>query len=115
MAFSEEYADRVRMALRETTNVHEQKMFGSLGFMVNGHLTLGVGDGKDGSVIMVRVGKDSADDYLDEPGASTSVMGNKMMHGWIDLTPEAVANDESLKKWVARSVQFVETLPPKGQ
>lgn len=114
MAYLEDYAERVRLALVTVPNVHEQKMFGSLAFMVNGHLTIGVGDGKDGSVIMVRVGKDAADACLSEPGASTTVMGKKQMHGWIDLTPEAVASDESLDRWVMRAVTFVEQLPPKG-
>lgn len=113
MVYLEEYADRVRATLASQPNVREQKMFGSLGFMVNGHLTIGVGDGKDGSVIMVRVGKAAADDFLQEPGASATQMGKREMHGWIDLTPEAVESDESLERWVSRAVSFVETLPPK--
>lgn len=114
MAYIEEYADRVRVALRDEANVTEQKMFGSLGFMINGHLTVGIGDGKDGSVMMVRVGQDAETECLQQPGASTSIMGKKVMHGWIDLTPEAVGSDESLETWIARGVSFVEALPPKG-
>lgn len=114
MAFSEDYADRVRLALAETDNVSEQQMFGSLGFMVNGHLAVGVGDGSDGSIIMVRVGKEHAETYLQEPGTSTPVMGKREMRGWIDLTPKAVKRDESLEKWIARALLYVDTLPPKG-
>lgn len=113
MPYLEEYADRVRATLANIPDVREQKMFGSLGFMVNGHLTIGVGDGKDGSVIMVRVGKDNANEYVQEPGASTSVMGKREMHGWVDLTPEAVKSDKALEKWIMRAVDFVHTLPPK--
>lgn len=115
MAFSEEYAERVRLMLVQTPNVTEQKMFGSLGFMVNGHLTVGVGDGSDGSIIMVRVDKAAENAYLQEPGASTSTMGTKVMRGWIDLTPAAVESDESLQKWISRAVSYVTTLPPKGR
>ena len=113
MAYLEEYADRVRAALSSEPDVIEKKMFGSLGFMVNGHLTIGVGDGKDGSVIMVRIGKDTEPSALEHEGASTTVMGGRTMHGWIDLTPAAVADDASLEKWVDMAVSFVKTLPPK--
>lgn len=113
MAYLDEYADMVRVALRDTDNVIEKKMFGSLGFMVNGHLTIGVGDGSDGSVLMVRVGKEWASEALKKSGASTSVMGGREMPGWIDLAPEAVAHEDSLQEWVDLGVTFVCTLPPK--
>ena len=113
MPYLEEYADRVRAALANVAGVTESKMFGSLGFMINGHLTIGVGDGRDGSVIMVRVGKPNEPEFLLDPGTSTSVMGKKVMHGWIDLTPEAVDSDDALQLWVGRAVTFVQTLPPK--
>lgn len=113
MAYLEEYADRVRIALRATESVIEKKMFGSLGFMVNGHLTIGVGDGADGSVLMVRIGKENEEDFLQDAGASISVMGKRTMHGYLDLTPSAVASEDDLQKWVDRAVSFVHTLPPK--
>lgn len=115
VAYIEEYADQVRAALADVPNVTESKMFGSLGFMINGNLAIGVGDSRDGSVLMVRVGKDNEGALLSEPGASVTRMGKKVMHGWIDLTPEAVGNDKALQRWIGRATSFVETLPPKGQ
>lgn len=113
MPYLEGYAARVRNALAGVDGVTEKKMFGSLGFLLNGHLTVGVGDGKDGNVIMVRVGKDGEDEALKFPGASTTIMRGRPMHGWIDLTPEAVATDTDLSRWVDTAVGFVTTLPAK--
>jgi TfoX/Sxy family transcriptional regulator of competence genes len=115
VAYIEEVADRVRIALRDTPNVTERRMFGSLGFMVNGHLTIGVGDGSDGSVVMVRVGKEAEKRALQHPGASTTIMRGKEMHGWIDLSPEAVDDDADLEGWVDMAISFVSTLPPKDR
>lgn len=115
MAYDEEYADRVRIALIDTANVTEKKMFGSLGFMVNGHLTIGVGDGTDGSIVMIRVGKETEKSALQQPGASITIMRGKEMHGWIDLTPEAVNDQKDLQEWVNMAVSFVNTLQPKGR
>lgn len=113
MAYIKEYADRVRAALAETPNITETKMFGSLGFMINGHLTIGIGDGKDGSVIMVRVGKTHAETFLQEHGATASVMGQREMLGWIDLTENAVQSEEALRTWIDRGITFIRSLPPK--
>ena len=114
MAFDEKYANRVRDLLAEEPNVTERKMFGSLGFMVNGHLTVGVGDGSDGSILMVRIDKDQESELLEIPGASNTIMRGRPMSGWIDLTPAAVETDEQLEMWLDKAVSFVQTLPPKN-
>lgn len=113
MAFDEIYAERVRNMLVEVPTVLEKKMFGSLGFMINGHLAIGVGDGSDGSILMVRVGKHAEDDALERPGASTTIMRGRPMHGWIDLTPAAVKADNALREWIALALSYVQSLPPK--
>lgn len=115
MAFDEKFAHRVKNLLADEPNVTEQKMFGSLGFMVNGHLTIGVGDGSDGSILMVRIGKDSESAALEHPGASTTIMRGRPMSGWIDLTPEAVSTDQQLQTWLDMAITFVRTLPPKAK
>lgn len=52
MAYSEDLAQRVRVALAEQPVVDEKKMFGGLAFMVNNHMCCGI----LGSELMVRVG-----------------------------------------------------------
>lgn len=37
MAYDEELADRVRVALQQEPGVVEKRMFGGLGFLVDGH------------------------------------------------------------------------------
>ncbi len=52
MAFSESLAERTRQALARRKGVEEKKMFGGIGFLLNGNLLVGVR--KDS--LLVRLG-----------------------------------------------------------
>ena len=41
-------------------------------------------------------------------------MGGRTMEGWIAVSAEGCADDAALQNWVARSLAYVKTLPPKG-
>ncbi|MDO5627857.1 MAG: TfoX/Sxy family protein [Mobilicoccus sp.] len=109
MAFDEGLAERVRMCVFDEPDVTEKRMFGGLAFLVSGHMTVAVGD--DG--LMVRVDRDDEPQLLELPGVTGTVMGRRRMRGWLDLDYSAIENDDELTAWVARSVAFVHTLPPK--
>ena len=57
MAFDETLAARIRDALARRKNVEEKKMFGGVGFLLNGNLLVGVW--KDS--LIVRLGQDEGD------------------------------------------------------
>ena len=42
MAFDEALAERIRQRLARSKNVEEKKMFGGVGFLLNGNLLVGV-------------------------------------------------------------------------
>ena len=42
MAFSEELAERIRQRLARRKGIEEKKMFGGIGFLLNGNLLVGV-------------------------------------------------------------------------
>lgn len=86
-----------------------QKMFGGTGFLVNENLV--VGTLKDGG-LLVRVGPDAVPAALDDPFATQMEMGGRVMKGWILVSPDGIADAESLRAWVARALDFNRTLPP---
>lgn len=106
--YDAELADRVREALAHR-DVAEKKMFGALGFMVDGHLALAVG-GRDGRPVMVRVGPDEYPAAVAREGAEPAIMGQREMKGWVFLLPEAVETDDQLAEWVELALDFVATL-----
>ena len=109
MAFSEELAERIRQQLAWRKGVEEKKMFGGVGFLLNGNLLVGVS--KDS--LLARLGPEQSEDALKEPHVSEFDITGRAMKGWVLVAPEGVEADEQLKGWLQRAVKFVGKLPAK--
>ena len=108
MTSDEDLAGRVRAALAKADDVREVKMFGGVGFMLNGNMVAAAS--KRG--LLVRVGKDRHRDALTRPGTRPMEMRGRVMEGYIYVDP-AILDDESLRDSIQLAAAFVETLPPK--
>ena len=112
MAFDEALAGRIRHLLARRKHVEEQKMFGAVGFLLNGNLLVGVR--KDS--LLVRLGPEQSDEALKEAHVSEfEITGRGTMEGWEVVGLEGAQSDDQLKGWVHRAVKFVGTLPAKGE
>ena len=109
MAFSEPLAQRIRQRLGRRKNVEEKKMFGGVGFLLNGNMLVGVW--KDS--LIVRIGSDGYDDALTEPHVRPFDITGKAMKGWLLVEPEGVEGDDQLAGWIQWAVKFVGALPAK--
>ena len=105
MAYDEALAERIRDRLAPLPDVTDKRMFGSLAFLTDGRLTVGV----TGDDLMVRVGPAAAADALTRPGTSPMQMGNRRMRGWIRVDG-AELDDEALDDWLQRARGFVSKL-----
>lgn len=108
MPFDQELAERVRAEFARKKNVTEKKMFGGIGWLLNGNICVGVWKRS----LVARLG----DDYtaaLRDPNVREFDITGKAMKGWVMVEPAGVANDEELRDWVKRCVAFVRTLPAK--
>ena len=109
MAFSEALAERIRQALARKRGVEAKKMFGGVGFLLNGNILVGVW--KDS--LIVRLGPDEGDEALLEPHVRAFDITGRPMKGWVLVEPEGVKGDDQLAGWIQRAVKFVRTLPAK--
>jgi TfoX/Sxy family transcriptional regulator of competence genes len=109
MAYDEDLADRLR-ELMPVDGVREQRMFGGLGFMVDGNLAIAA-SGQGG--LLVRVDPAQADDLVDNTAAEVAVMRGRPMTGWLRVPAEAVTTKRDLKKWADRGSAYARSLPPK--
>ena len=109
MAFSEALAERIRQRLARRKNVEAKKMFGGVGFLLNGNMCVGVW--KDS--LIVRLVADQADEALKEPHVKPFDITGKPMKGWLLVAPEGLEGDEELADWIRRSVKFVGKFPAK--
>jgi len=109
MAFDENLAERIRQRLARRKNIEEKKMFGGVGFLLNGNLLVGVW--KDS--LIVRLGQDQGDEALLEPHVKVFDITGKPMKNWVLVEPEGIKDDEQLNGWIQRAVKFVGKLPKK--
>ena len=105
----DELAGRVRSALKGTRAIREVKMFGGIGFMLNGNLLAGAS--KRG--LLVRVGKEGHQSALRRKGARPMEMRGRVMEGYVYVDPPALS-ENAVKEWMQIAVAHVRTLPAKG-
>jgi hypothetical protein len=111
MAFSAALAARIRDALARKRGVEEKKMFGGVGYLLNGNLLVGVW--KDS--LIARLSPDEGEEALREPHVREFDITGRPMKGWVLVGPEGVEDDAQLTDWIGRATRFVRTLPAKGK
>ena len=110
MADDQELAAHVRAALAGAGNVREIKMFGGIGFMLDGNLIAAAS--RRG--LLLRVGKDRQAEALAQSDARPMVMRGRTMEGYIYADPPAL-NRQAIENWLRLAVAYVQTLPPKAE
>jgi TfoX/Sxy family transcriptional regulator of competence genes len=104
----QQLGESVRTALAGAGTLREVKMFGGIGFMLNGNLVAAAS--RRG--LLVRVGRDRQGDALARAGARPMVMRGRTMDGYIYIDPTALTG-RAVQAWLRLGVDFVRTLPPK--
>ena len=101
MAYDEALAGRVRELLAEQPGLTEKKMFGGLGFMLDGSMAVGI----RGDELLVRVGAEHMDGALAQPHTRESQMGKHVMKGFV-----LVSQDADLDSWIERGADYARSL-----
>jgi len=109
MAYNEALTQRVRELLAGMPAVEEKKMFGSVGFIINGKLAIGVGDHED-HIMMVRVGLEEYENALQKAGTAPAIMRGREQKGYVFLLNEAITSPADLKEWVDAALRYNQTL-----
>jgi TfoX/Sxy family transcriptional regulator of competence genes len=110
MAYDEDLAWRIRELLSDAPGVSEQKMFGGLAFLVDGHLAVAA-SGQGG--LLVRVDPAESERLVATTRGEIAVMGGRRMRGWLRVSGEHVGTKRQLAPWVRRGVASAGKLPPK--
>jgi TfoX/Sxy family transcriptional regulator of competence genes len=111
MAYDEELAGRVRALIAGEAGTSERKMFGGLGFLVDGHMAVAA-SGQGG--ILVRCDPDDGPELVDSSSAVPMVMRGRPMEGWLRVAATDLGGDAELARWVGIGVAYARSLPSKG-
>jgi len=108
MAYNIKLAERIRSEL-DGIPVVEKKMFGGVGFLLNGNMACGVN--KDDMI--VRVDPEKHNTLLKKSHVRPFDMTGRPMKGWLLVEEAGVKTEKQLSAWVKEGVEFASTLPPK--
>jgi TfoX/Sxy family transcriptional regulator of competence genes len=109
MAYDERLADRVRDLLGGHAGISERRMFGAVGFLLDGNMCCGV----HGDELILRLGDEDAEAALAEPHGRPFDITPRPMKGWVLMHSAALEQDADLWRWVEPAVDFASSLPPK--
>ena len=109
MPHSDSLASRIRFILSRRSGIQEKRMFGGLGFFLNGNMLVGVWQ----QSLIVRLGEEAAELSLTEPFVKGFAPAGTAFKGWVEVGPEGTDLDAELTAWIERAWQFVSGLPAK--
>ena len=109
MPYDPELAQRLQSVLKGRRGFEQKKMFGGIGWMLNGNMCVGIYR----EWLITRVGESAGASLFKEKHAKPMDITGKPMKGWAMMAPEGVAKDSELKRHTELAVAFVRTLPPK--
>ena len=109
MAYDESLAERLREMLAPHRGISEKKMFGGIGFLLNGNMCVGVWKND----LILRIGRAIYEQTLTEPCVKEFDITGRAMTGWVLVEPEGVVTDEDLVDWVRLATEFTGSLPAK--
>ncbi len=109
MASEKINALRIRNLVDEIPGISEKQMFGGIAYLLNGNMACGIH--KDH--LVVRVGKENYQESLNRKHVREFDITGRSMKGWIMILPKGYENDDELKFWVKKGIDFAKSLPKK--
>lgn len=109
MPYNTELAERLKNILLGRSAMEEKKMFGGIGWMLNGNMCVGVYQ----DWLLIRIGEEKAKLVFEELHAKPMDITGKPMKGWAMIAFEGLEEDRELKRFTEIAIEFVGSLPIK--
>jgi TfoX/Sxy family transcriptional regulator of competence genes len=109
MTYNEELAERMRKILKTRRSVIEKKMFGGIGFLVNGNMACGVNK----QDLILHLSQNDFEMIIRRSYARMFDMTGRPMKGWILISSEGYKSEKQLGDWIEKGISFARSLPPK--
>jgi hypothetical protein len=110
MAYDLDLANRIRECIGAEPGLSEQQMFGGLGFLINGNMS--VSASRQGGLLL-RIEPAQTEKLVTRAHAEPFVMRGREMSGWLRVDSEGVRTKRDLARWVSLGVDYARSLPPK--
>jgi hypothetical protein len=109
MAYDHGLAFRIEELLEEVPGLVTKKMFGGIGYLINGNMLCGVFQHD----LIVRLSVTDYREALQKPYTRKFDITGREMRGWLLVNPDGTSEEEDLRVWIAAALLFNSSLPPK--
>ena len=109
MGYNEKLAERVRKIFQTGPAYSEQKMFGTICFMIGRNIAVGVTD----TDLIVRPGPENLEAAMSLPHTRPMDFTGRPMKGFVYVESSGLETDTALAAGVERGAAFARSLPVK--
>lgn len=102
MAYNDDMAQKMRQALSDLAPFEERKMFGALGFMINGRLIICVGK----EDVMYKIGPECTLTKIDSKEAEPVTMNNRTMKSWVFVKNDHLESTKYFSEWLKTALDY---------
>jgi len=109
MAYNLDLEDRIDNLLTRLSVITKKKMFGGVGYLMNGNLCFGIHK----ESLILRTDFKKAEELMKSEYFTPFNITGKPMKGWVLVSPDVVETDDQLVEMLRLGIDFVKTLPKK--
>ncbi len=109
MAYNAAFAEKIRKALANQSNVEEKGMFGKIAFMVNDHMCITVGEDR----IMCRIDPAIHEEVIQKDGCQTVIMKGRPYIGYVHVSIDHIRSKADFNYWISLALDFNKKIPAK--
>ena len=109
MPYNKEIDERIKKIVSHWKNADSKKMFGGVCHLLNGKMFCGVYK----EFLILRLGKEEAEQILGLPFVRPFDITGRPMKGWVMIEQEGFKSDNELKSWLTQAKKFARSLSKK--
>jgi TfoX/Sxy family transcriptional regulator of competence genes len=109
MAYNRDLEDRIDTLLDRIGDIDKKKMFGGVGYLLNGNMCFGILN----ESLIIRTTPERAEELMRSEYFTPFDVTGRPMKGWVLVSPDAVETEDELLDMLRLGARFAEALPSK--
>ena len=109
MPYNLDLEDRIDRLSPQLGDFTKNKMFGGVGYMINGNMCFGIHK----EFLLIRTSPEKGEELLKNESFQPFDMTRNPMKGWVLVSPDAVETEQQLLSMLKIGLDYAESLPKK--
>jgi TfoX/Sxy family transcriptional regulator of competence genes len=109
MGYNQDLENKIDHLTDKLGKIHKKKMFGGIGYLINGNMCFGIHK----ESLVLRISPEKGKELLKNKFVSPFNISGRSMKGWVLISPAILETEEQLLYKLKLGVDFALTLPGK--